>query len=169
MNYIALLTCLLSATAVQAQIITDPVQATAARDTLLHTADSFWQFVQQHSPTLHTNTQTGFRRRVVVTGRLLANNASAAEQSPLKWRQVTRYRRNGRVQQRCQISYDGRFFLQQERLNGQTIWLLLNQPLANTQGKVPRHLGRYLADGFVTLDKKQYALPRSEQLRPVGK
>lgn len=164
MKYLLLPVCLLSTTAVQAQVIADPAQATAARDTLLHAADTFWQFVQQHSPLFQTNVQTSFRRRVVVTGQLLANSTSALEQLPLRWRQVTRYRRNGRVQQRGQITFNGRLFLQQERLNGQTVWLLLNHPLSSTvQGKFPRHLGRYLSSGFVTLDQKQYALPRTEQ------
>jgi hypothetical protein len=155
--------CLLSATAAQAQLITDPQQAVAARDTLLREADHLLHFVQQASPLYQTNAVTRGKRRVIVTGQMLSTPAYPVDKLLIQWKQITRYRRNGRVQQHRQVTMNGTLLLKQELLNGHTVWLVLTRPLPGTQEKLPRHLGSYLASGFVTLDSKRYVLPRVEQ------
>ncbi|TVT39410.1 hypothetical protein FNT36_17310 [Hymenobacter setariae] len=162
MKLLILSICLLSITAAQAQQITDPQQAIAARDTLLHEADHLLHFVQQASAPYQTNAVTRGKRRVVVWGQMLSTPSYPLEKRLIQWRQVTRYRRNGRVQQYRQVTLNGRILMRQELLNSHTIWLVITRPLPGTQDKLPRHLGNYLASGFVTLDSKRYLLPRVE-------
>ena len=154
---------LLSATVAQAQLITDPQQASAARDTLLHEADYLLHFVQQASPLYQTNAVRRGKRRVAVQGQMLSTPAYPINKLLIQWKQITRYRRNGRVQQVRQVTLNGKLILRQELLNGHTIWLVITRPLPGTQEKMPRHLGSYLASGFLTLDSKRYLLPRVEQ------
>jgi len=157
--------CLLlsNVTVAQAQLITDPQQALAARDTLLHEADHLLHFVQQASPLYQTNAVGKGKRRVAGQGQMLSTPAYPLDKLLIQWKQVTRYRRNGRVQQVRQVTLNGKLILRQELLNGRTIWVVLTRPLPGTQEKMPRHLGSYLASGFVTLDTKRYVLPRVEQ------
>lgn len=163
MKLLFLFACLLNVTLAQAQLITDPQQALAARDTLLHEADHLLHFVQQASPLYQTNAVTRSKRRVAVQGQMLSTPSFPLNNLLIQWKQVTRYRRNGRVQQYRQVTLNGKLILRQELLNGHTIWLAITRPLPGTQEKLPRHLGSYLASGFVTLDSKRYLLPRVEQ------
>jgi len=163
MKLLFLSICLLSVTVAQAQQVTDPQQAIAARDTLLQEADHLLHFVQQASTPYQTNAVTRGKRRVIVWGQVLSTPSYPIGKLPIQWRQVTRYRRNGRVQQYRQVTLSGRILMRQELLNGHTLWLVITRPLPGTQGKLPRHLGSYLASGFVTMDSKRYLLPRVEQ------
>jgi hypothetical protein len=165
MKLLVLFACSLvfSITVAQAQLITDPQQALAARDTLLHEADHLLHFVQRASPLYQTNAVRKGKRRVAVQGQMLSTPSYPLNKLLIQWKQVTRYRRNGRVQQVRQITLNGKLILRQELLNGHTIWLVITRPLPGTQEKVPRHLGSYLASGFLTLDSKRYLLPRVEQ------
>jgi hypothetical protein len=163
MKLLFLFACLFSAQVAQAQLSTDPQLAIAARDTLLREADQLLHFVQQASPLYQTNAVTRSKRRVVVQGQMLSTPSLPLGKLLIQWKQVTRYRRNGRVQQYRQVTLNGKLLLRQDLLNGHTLWLVLTRPLPGTQEKVPRHLGSYLASGFVTLDSKRYLLPRVEQ------
>jgi hypothetical protein len=163
MKLLFLFVCLLSVTVAQAQLITNPQQAIAARDTLLHEADHLLHFVQQASPLYQTNAVGRSKRRVAVQGQMLSTPSYPLNKLLIQWKQVTRYRRNGRVQQYRQVTMNGTLILRQELLNGHTIWLVITRPLPGMQEKMPRHLGSYLASGFLTVDSKRYLLPRVEQ------
>ena len=165
MKLLLLSICLLlsNVTVAQVQFVTDPQQALAARDTLLHEADHLLHFVQQASPLYQTNAVGRSKRRVAVQGQMLSTPSYPINKLLIQWKQVTRYRRNGRIQQVRQVTLNGKLILRQDLLNGRTIWLVITRPLPGTQEKVPRHLGSYLASGFITLDNKRYVLPRIEQ------
>lgn len=110
---------LLAGTA-RAQLITDPAQALAARDTLLQQAARLRQLVQAQSRFFETNARTQSHRTQRVQG-----TAQLAGPTPAKltWRHKTRYRRNGRVQEHYVILDRDRIILDEYRLNGSINWL----------------------------------------------
>lgn len=159
---LGLLAALLTATAAKAQIITDPAQALAARDTLLQQATQLRQQVQAQSAFFTTNNgQTPHLRRQVVRGVVdVAAKAGTTTTMQLRWRQMTRYRRNGRVQEYFLVKTNSKLIMDERRLNGHTLRLALFSQVPGSGSLTPRHLGRYLESGYVVLDRKQYALPR---------
>lgn len=81
----------------------------------------------------------------------------------LQWRQVTRYRRNGRVQEHYYVKTTKKLILEEYRLNGHTLRLSILSQIPGSGRLTPRHLGQYLQSGYVVLDRKQYALPHPAQ------
>lgn len=155
------LAAFLTTTAANAQIIADPAQALAARDTLLLQATLLRQQVQAQSAFFTTNGHTQSLRRQVVRGTVeVATTAGAATTTRLQWRQVTRYRRNGRVQEHYFVKTNSKVIMDEHRLNGRTLRLAIFSQVPGSGRLTPRHLGRYLQSGYVVLDRKQYALPR---------
>ena len=157
---LGLLAALLTSTAVKAQIIADPAQALAARDTLLLQATHLRQQVQAQTAFFTTNGHSPRLRRQLVRGIIeVATTAGAATTTRLRWRQVTRYRRNGRVQEHFLVKTSSKVILDEHRLNGRTLRLAILSQVPGSGSLTPRHLGVYLQSGYVTLDRKQYALP----------
>jgi hypothetical protein len=157
---LGLLVTLLTATAAKAQIIADPAQALAARDTLLLQASQLRQQVQAQSAYFTSAVQTPHLRRQVVRGTVeLAAKAGTITTTQLRWRQVTRYRRNGRVQEHFFVKTSSKLILDEYRLNGHTLRLAILSQVPGSGSLTPRHLGRYWQSGYVLLDRKQYALP----------
>lgn len=150
---IGLLTALLTTTAAKAQLINDPAQATAARDTLLRQATQLRQQVQGQSAFFTMNGHTRRRRRQMMRG-------TAGTTPTLYWRQVTRYRRNGRVQEHFYIKTNSKLIMEEYRLNGRTLRLDVLSQVPGAGSTTPRHLGRYWQSGYLVLDRKQYILPR---------
>ena len=158
---LVLLATFFTATAARAQLIADPAQALAARDTLLQQATQLRQQVQAQSAFFTANGHTPRLRRQVVYGTVeLAAQAGAATTTRLRWRQVTRYRRNGRVQEHFLIKTSSKLILDEHRLNGHTLRLAILSQVPGSGSLTPRHLGKYWQSGYVLLDRKQYALPR---------
>ena len=157
---LGLLLALLAATVAKAQIITDPTQALAARDTLLLQAAQVRQQVQAQSAYFTTNGRTHHLRRQVARGVVeIAAQAGTVTTTRLHWRQVTRYRRNGRVQEHFLIKTTNKVVLDEYRLNNHTLRLAILSQVPGSGILTPRHLGQYWQSGYVTLDRKQYALP----------
>lgn len=158
---LGLLATFLTATAAQAQIIADPAQALAARDTLLRQATQLRQQVQARSAYFSTDMHTQRLRRQVVRGVVdVVATAGAATTTRLQWRHVTRYRRNGRVQEHYYIKTSSKVILEEYWLNGHVLRLAISNLVPGAGSLSPRHLGRYWQSGYVVLDRKQYALPR---------
>ena len=164
-----LLVLLLLATSARAQLITDPTRATAARDTLLHQADQLKLRAEHTSAFFNTNARARSRRHVVVTGisrqssGTLPNAGVRQNQwapDNVAWRHVTRYRRNGRVEERYRLTMGNKLLLKERRLNGAITWLSIPVAYSNVMGTAIRHRGLYLRTGYVILDKEQYAFPK---------
>jgi hypothetical protein len=161
LSRLGLLIALLTATAAKAQIIADPAQALAARDTLLLQATQLRQQVLAQSAYFTTNAHTQRLRRQVMHGVVeVAAKAGTTTGTQLRWRQVTRYRRNGRVQEHFLVETSNKVILDEYRLNGHTLRLAILNLVPGSGSLTPRHLGRYWQSGYVLLDRKQYALLR---------
>jgi hypothetical protein len=158
---LGLLIAFLTATVAKAQIIADPAQALAARDTLLLQATQLRQQVLAQSAYFTTNAHTQRLRRQVMHGVVeIAAKAGTATTTQLRWRQVTRYRRNGRVQEHYLVKTSNKVILEEYRLNDHTLRLAILNLVPGSGSLTPRHLGRYWQSGYVLLDRKQYALLR---------
>lgn len=158
---LGLLAAFLTTTAANAQIITAPPQALAARDTLLLQATQLRQQVQAQTASFSTNGHTQRLRRQVVRGTVeVAGKAGITSTTRLRWRQVTRYRRNGRVQEHFLVKTSAKLIMDEYRLNGRTLRLAIYSQVPGSGNLTPHHLGRYLQSGYVVLDRKQYALPQ---------
>ena len=152
-----------------AQIITEPARSAAARDTLLSQAAQLRQRAEQTSPFFTTNARGHNRRRVIVQGIAQIKSATTAPGSlrqnawapdNIAWRHVTRYRRNGRVQERFRLTMGKKMVLKEARLNGNILWVSMPAAYSNVMGLAMRHRGLYLRTGYVVLDKDEYALPK---------
>ena len=163
---------LLTTTAVQAQLITDPIRAAAARDTLLREAEQLKRGVAGASASFITNALAHPRKRVVVVGLVNPTLVPSGKESPglpprvppvVRWRHVTHYRRNGRVQERYRISVNGNDILRERRLNGIVTWLTIPTTYSQVAGTVMRHRGLYLRSGYVRLDNQTFNLVPSLQ------
>jgi hypothetical protein len=158
---LGLFAALLTASAAKAQIIADPAQALAARDTLLLQATQLRQQVLTQSAYFTTNAHTQRLRRQVIHGVVeVAAKSGTTTSTKLHWRQVTRYRRNGRVQEHFFVKTSSKVILEEHRLNGHTLRLAILNLVPGSGSLTPRHLGRYWQSGYVLLDRKQYALLR---------
>lgn len=166
-----LLAFLLLTTATQAQLITDPIRGTAARETLLREAERLQFGVAQVTLPFITNTRAHYRKRVVVVGKvnnflLSSGKINRGQPVPVPpsvwWRHVTRYRRNGRVQESYRLMVSGNDVLRERRLNGTVTWSI---PAAYSQvaGVMIRHRSPYLQSGYVRLDNEEFALPQPLQ------
>lgn len=164
---------LLASGSARGQYITTPAQATAARDTLLHQAQQLRQRVELTTRAFLTNARGHSRKRVVVGG--LADPAlvpaavpAAGAPSPgtprFRWKHVTHYRRNGRVQERFRIWSPTGAVLDERRLNGTVLWLSMPVQYSSVLGLPMRHRGLYLRTGYVLLDKDVYTLPPAAPL-----
>lgn len=152
----------------RAQFITTPTQAAAARDTLLHQAQQLRQRVEQSTRTFLTNARGHSRKRVVVGGQadptLVPAAGPATGQAPVglprfRWKHITHYRRNGRVQERFRIWSAAGTVLDERRLNGTVLWLSVPVQYSSVLGLPMRHRGLYLRTGYILLDKDLFALP----------
>jgi len=155
----------LSATTARAQVITDTVQANAARDTLFHQATVLRTQAQQTTQSFTTNLKGLIQRRYIVKGRseeLPTNSANTVTLSKaarsVKWRHTTIYWYNGAVEERFKLIQAGRTVMREKRLNGAVTWLQL-QPLLYKKS----HSGYYLKEGYLMLDGKSYILPQGIQ------
>lgn len=144
-----------------AQFVADPARAAAARDTLFREAQLLRQAVQQRTAFFEAKPRNRFARRVVVSG----NEPAAASQDRyaprLSWEQVTRYRRNGRVQQTFRAKHGGVVLLEEQRLNGRVLWL--SMPPVASKLQIGTHVsGRYYDSGYLVLGRTEYALPPAQ-------
>ena len=163
-RFAVLLALLLCTSAAQAQLITDPARATAARDTLLHEAQRLRLVATQNTPFFVSNGRHRNPRRVQVTGTFAPKPTvlvrSVVDQRVLAivtWEHITRYRRNGQVQEKFRIWYAGDLLLDERRLDGTVRWLSL--PASGAAGGLPaRHLGLYLQTGYLYCDGAAYVL-----------
>lgn len=167
-----LLAGLLLSTAAQAQLITNPARAVAARDTLWHEAEQLKRGAAQVALPFTTNARVHSRKRVVVVGvvdpALIPGGArSPGQPAPVppvvKWRHITRYRRNGRVQESYRLSVNGNDVLRERRLNGTVIWLHIPAAYSQVAGTPMHHRGLYLRSGYVRLDNEAFVLPQPLQ------
>ena len=164
----ALLALLLFAvTSAQAQLlITDPARAAAARDSLLHEAQRLRLLATQNTREFSTNARRRSPRRVRVRGTFIPVPVVTTrtvlgrdEPSCITWRHITRYRRNGRVQEKFCIMQDERVLLNERRLNGTVRWLALPQPFGTAMGQPLRQSGLYLQTGYLVCNGVGYVLP----------
>lgn len=164
--------CLLASIPAPAQVITDPVRAAAARDTLLREAERLRLGVAQLTQPFLTNAQTHYRKRVVVVGLINPALVPVGQRSPgplppgspvVRWRHVTRYRRNGRVQEWYRLTVNGNNIVRERRLNGAVTWLVIPAAYSQVAGTPMRHRGFYLRSGYVRLDNDLFALPQPLQ------
>ena len=166
------LVLLLSAISSRAQVITNPARAMAARDTLLREAQLLQQRAGQTTRFFVTNARGHSRRRVVVVGtvdpKLVPTSPTAAATPPPRpplttWKHVTRYRRDGRVQERFRIWLNGNTLLSERRLNGAVLWLSIPEQYSSAMGLPMRHRGFYLKTGYLLYDNDVYLLPQPAQ------
>ena len=167
-----LLILLLSTVSAQAQFITDHARALAARDTLLRMAQQLRERTGQTTRLFETNARGHSRRRVVVTGtvdpRLVAPSPGAPGLPPprpplVTWKHVTRYRRDGRVQERFLVRLNRDILLNERRLNGAVLWLSIPEQYSSVMGLAMRHRGFYLKSGYLVCDHNMYLLPQPLQ------
>lgn len=164
-----LLALVLCATSAQAQFITDPARAAAARDTLLREAQQLRQRAEQTTRVFVTNARGHSRQRVVIVGKvdpaLVATTPNKSQPTPprITWKHITRYRRNGRVQERFRIWLNSNTLLDERRLNGTVLWLSVPTQYSAPMGLVIRHRGFYLRTGYLLYDKEVFVLPQPVQ------
>ena len=91
----------------------------------------------------------------------VAARAGTTTTTQLRWRQVTRYRRNGRVQEHFLVKTSKKLIMDEFRLNGHTLRLAITSQVPGSGSLTPRHLGQYWQSGYLVLDRKQYALPQA--------
>ena len=161
MKYLLLAGILLGALPGRAQFVADPARATAARDTLFREAQLLRQAVQQRTAFFEASPRNRFARRVVVSGKESAAANQDRYAPRISWEQVTRYRRNGRVQQTFRAKHGGVVLLEEQRLNGRVLWLWL--PPVASKLQIGTHVsGRYYDSGYLVLGRTEYALPPSQ-------
>ena len=171
-RFVGLLACLLVTSAAHAQLITDPIRAVAARDTLLREAEGLQRGVAQVTLPFITNARAHYRKRVVVVGLVNPSLMPASKINPgqpaagapvIRWRHVTHYRRNGRVQESYRLTVNGNDILRERRLNGTVTWLTIPAAYSQVAGIKMRHRGLYLRSGYVRLDNEDFTLPQRLQ------
>lgn len=156
----------LSASTAQAQLISDPTQATAARDTLFQQATQLQQQATLNSATFKPTIKRAGRRHVLKGAspkvkRAMSSDISEAE-SLWSWRHTTIRRRTGVVEERYQVRQANQILLNERRLNGTVTWLKVSipkSPTTKTNIYKPRHKGLYMREGYLVFDGKNYVLP----------
>lgn len=170
-HFAGLLALLLCAASAQAQFITDPARATAARDSLFREAQQLRQRAEQTTRIFVTNARGHSRKRIVVSGTvdptLVATSSAPGQTQPvppyISWKHITCYRRNGRVQERFRIWLNGNRLLDEQHLNGTVLWLSIPSQYSTAMGLPMRHRGFYLRTGYLLYDKEVYVLPQPAQ------
>lgn len=84
---------------------------------------------------------------------------AGATTTRLRWRQVTRYRPSGCVQEHFLVKISNKLILDEYRLNGHTLRLAIISQVPGSGSLTPRHLGQYWQSGYVVLDRKASNTP----------
>ncbi|WP_162910790.1 hypothetical protein [Hymenobacter oligotrophus] len=115
-----------------AQVVTDPGKATAARDSVVHAANTLRQELQSRTIGFKTKAPAAGKRRVVARGyaqpeRLMATASASSggrtTKQVLLWKHVRRIRRNGTTLDRF-YGYQGKHpVLEETRHNGQLTYV----------------------------------------------
>jgi hypothetical protein len=155
---------------VKAQIITDPVAATAARDSLLQRVDATREHIAKNAVRFNTSAPRTAAARHVVRGYYLtpsspASKAGRPTSSRMAWKHVTKTSLSGATNERYTGYGDnGLKILRERRHNGSITWVkLLPYPVLNgLNGAGPRSStsGDYTREGYVRWGAKQYLAPR---------
>lgn len=146
-----------------AQTVTDPAQATAARDSLFDQATTVRQQVEQRSAQQPTKAPRRGAYRIVAKGYYVPATGKKAS-TDLAWKHKMIYRFDGtRTEIYTAYSERGKVMLQERRNNGELTWLRLqNYYVPNTLLlPVPtwRASGTYAAKNYVWWNGQSYLLP----------
>jgi hypothetical protein len=153
-----------------AQVIIDPITATAARDSLLRKADNTRQQIAKNAGRFTTSAPRAATARHVVRGYYstpsgLTSKAGKAASSRMAWKHVTKTSLSGATNEIFTGYADnGLIILRERRHNGSVTWLrLLPYPAFNgLDGAGPRSStsGDYTREGYLRWGAKQYLAPR---------
>ncbi|NVO83597.1 hypothetical protein [Hymenobacter terrestris] len=158
---------LLGSVQASAQAITDAARATAARDSLMRAVESIHaQLVQKTGFVLKTPNR---KRRHLVSGNYITPRIIDAETGQKRqfvlWKHRTIYRRNGRIEEKYTAYQPGGLLLQERRLNGQIIWLVLSPRRSDAVANPLLRYARYIRGGYLLWNQRQYVLPTAVELK----
>lgn len=158
-----------AASTTSAQIITDPVTATAARDSLFQQAATLRQQIEQKSRRFVTKAPKTGARRIVARGFYAANPAAdpPAKKGAVAWEHVIKHYRNGSSRELYTAYLDEKIVLQERRHDGQLTWLnlqnyrdiRLNSMMLPHLVPTPKLSGTYTATDYVKWNGNSYLLP----------
>ncbi|WP_324673911.1 hypothetical protein [Hymenobacter sp. GOD-10R] len=146
-----------------AQTVTDPAQATAARDSLFNQATLVRQQIEQKSTQPPTKAPRKGAYRIIAKGYYVPS-AGTKGSSSLAWKHKLIYRYDGtRIELYTAYLVSGKEVLEERRNNGELTWLKLQnyQTPAHTSIDLPtwRSSGTYAAKNYVWWNSKSYLLP----------
>lgn len=147
------------------QPITDPIRTRAVRDSLFYLTAATRREATQRTSFVVNTSRLGKRKHVVRGFQNVANPQNLPEnrlKKNLVWRQKTIYRRNGQVLETYMAQLGNRRVLQETRLNDNTLWIKLSQPLSLAD-KAPNAEVveyEYVRGGYFTWRGQQYAQPK---------
>jgi hypothetical protein len=146
-----------------AQTVTDPTQATAARDSLFNQATTVRQQLEQKAVQQLTKAPRTGAYRIVAKGYYPAS-ATHKSSSKLAWKHKIIYRYGGtRLELYTAYSENGKVLLQERRNNGELTWLRLQNYYVPSNlvlpVPTPRSSGTYAAKNYVFWNGKSYLLP----------
>jgi len=146
-----------------AQTVTDPTQATVARDSLFNQATQVRQQLEQKAFQHPTKAPRSGAYRIVARG-YYPGSADKKTSSKLAWKHKIIYRYGGtRLELYTAYSEHGKVMLEERRNNGELTWLRLQTYyLPNTlilPVPTPRASGTYAAKNYVFWNGKSYLLP----------
>ncbi|UYZ58416.1 hypothetical protein [Hymenobacter latericus] len=153
-----------------AQVITDVGKATAARDSVVHTANTLRQELQSRTVSLVTKAPAIGKRRVVTRGyaqpeRLVATATASVEgrtpKQVLLWKHVRRVRRNGATLD-VFYGYQGKHpVLEETRHNGQLAFVRITRYKWTPYVSLPTvaKQGWLSGNGYVRWGTESYILP----------
>ena len=153
-----------------AQVITDPLAATAARDSLLYRVDATRQHIAKNAVRFNTSAPRTAAARHVVRGYYAtpsspASRAGKPTSSRKAWKHITKTSLSGATTE-SYIGYadNGLKILRERRHNGSITWVkLLPYPALNGldgAGTRSSTRGDYTREGYVRWGAKQYLAPR---------
>jgi hypothetical protein len=154
----------------QAQLVTDPARAAAARDSVVLMANRYRQTIEQQAGRFDVKVhRLGKRRRVVrgyyfkkATNPNALNAAVVSTKRERAWKHVTRTLATGVVRERYVGYLEDKEVLEETRTNHQTTYVRVHRLVkaaANVNFIVARALhGYYTSEGYVKWGREQFLL-----------
>lgn len=154
---------LLAPLTLSAQTVTDPTQATAARDSLFKQATTVRQQIEQKSVQPAPKAPRQGAYRIVAKGYYVPSTGKQVSRN-LAWKHKMIYRFDGtHIELYTAYLEDGKVALQERRHNGELTWLKLQNYQVPKGLAVPivtwRASGTYAAKNYVWWNGQSYLLP----------
>ncbi|RTQ47457.1 hypothetical protein EJV47_18705 [Hymenobacter gummosus] len=145
----------------QAQLVNDPAQAAAARDSVLARANDYHQRIEQRAKVFSVRVHRLGKRRRVVRGYYVQGSTVGPSVRKRAWKHVTRTLATGVVRERYLGYVEGEKVLEETRTNHQTTYVRVHRLVKASNvnfiiGRAP--LGYCTSEGYVKWGREQYIL-----------